>query len=258
MGGRFAFGCVGLWIFGTVWGGLAGVILSAPVVFLLFFGFKPLASQSSQLVEQSPPGIGDLVPFAIGYAIFAAAAHADIIVAYLKFAPYQLGVYSASSVLPKGILMLTLPIIQLAFPLMVGKHVDATPGFQVILKGFLLTGAVAMSGVMVTLLFREPICASQFGIATCDVPTMIYGALAMVPFALVRFLVSVDYSAHRDWVPSLLIIPLAVFVGVNSELSNDPAGLAMLFALFSLIALLLYPALRFAQPLLARFAPQSP
>ncbi|MDO8287788.1 MAG: hypothetical protein Q7T44_01075 [Parvibaculum sp.] len=258
MSGRLVFGTIGLWVFGTVWSGLAGVVFAAPVVFFLFFGLKPLISKPAKIPDLLPPNLSELVPFAIGYAIFAAVAHADIIVAYLMLDPYQLGVYSASSVLPKGILMLTLPIIQLAFPLMVDNRVKETPGMSVMVKGFLLTSVVAASGVIVAIIFRETVCASRYGFNSCDIPTMIYAAVAMIPFVLVRFLISVDYSAHRDWVPGLLIVPLCIFVGLNLNKPLDSQGLATLFLIFSFIVLLLYPALRIAQPLLLRLMPQSP
>lgn len=41
MTARFVFGLAGLWLFGTVWGALAGVVLSAPIIFILFFGISP-------------------------------------------------------------------------------------------------------------------------------------------------------------------------------------------------------------------------
>jgi O-antigen/teichoic acid export membrane protein len=244
---RFVLGLGGLWAFGTVWGGLAGVALSAPAAFVLFFGINPLASRVMGELPD-PPKLTEMVPFALGYALFSAAAHADIIVAYVALDPVHLGIYSASSVLPKGLLMATLPIIQLAFPLMVGRQVEARPGLGVILKGIALTGAVSVAGAAGIFLVSGPACSSSYGLAGCDPTTMIYGALAMISFGLLRFFVSIDYSVKRDWVPSLLAVPTVIFPAVIIGMPLTPETLALYFLIFSVATLLPYLLLSLFQP----------
>jgi O-antigen/teichoic acid export membrane protein len=242
---RFVLGLIGLWVFGTVWGGLAGVAISAPLAFVAFFGTSPLSDAKNQVAAVKPPRLVEIAPFALGYGIFSAAAHADIVVAYAVFDPVQLGVYSASSVLPKGLLMATLPIIQLAFPLMVGSNVAARLGLDVILKGIGLTIAVTMVGAAAIFALSGPACSSSYGLVGCDAQTMAVAALAMIPFGALRFLVSVDYSARRDWMPSLVILPAVAFIVFGLSAPLTPYGLAVDFAIFSVLTLLPYGLLRF-------------
>ena len=152
---RFGLGLAGLWLFQTVWGGLAGIALSAPIVFLLAFG-APRRVDGAEFSKAL--NIKALGPFALGYGLFAALAHLDILVAYLTMPRIDLGVYSASSVLPKGLLMVSLPIVQLAFPMMVGRHAAVLQSTSVFLKGLLLTFALTAFGAGAVMAVNDPVC----------------------------------------------------------------------------------------------------
>jgi O-antigen/teichoic acid export membrane protein/uncharacterized membrane protein len=241
---RFTLGLAGLWLFKTIWGGLAGIILSAPAVFLLFFG-APRNPRADGTDISRTLNINRLIPFALSYGVFAALAHFDILVAYLKMQPSDLGVYSASSVLPKGLFMVSLPIVQLAFPLMVGRHTAALPSIWVLLKGLLLTFTLTAIGGAVIMAVSGPVCTGSHGIAACDSTTMTYALGAIVVFCVVRFLISADFAAYRDWMPTILLAPLALF-GLYALRMQEmaPVDLARAFCLFSLMTLLFYASLR--------------
>ena len=243
---RFVLGLAGLYIFGTVWGGLTGVLLSAPIVFAMFFGLPAVGLGREVASDPKTARLGEIMPLAIGYTIFAATAHADIAVAYLRLPPIELGVYSASSVLPKGLLMATLPILQLAFPMMVGRQVASLPGRIVITKGLVLTLLLSSVGAAMIMVLSGPVCTGNLGFKACDATTMAFGLIAIIAFSVIRFLVSVDFSAKRDWIPSTMIVPLCLYGLAAMGTSVTPEEVAKAFCLFSLATLLFYPLLRFS------------
>lgn len=251
---RFVLGIVGLWVFSAVWGGLVGIALSAPLVLLLFFGLPPIRRAFESGLREAPR-ISAFTPFAIGYGLFATTAHVDILIAYATLDRTELGIYSASSVLPKGLLMLSLPVVQLAFPMMVGRQVAVLPSTSVIVKGLLLTFLLTAFGAAAIMTVSEPVCSGAYGITACDPKTMAFALAAIVMFCLLRFLISVDFAANRDWLPSLLAAPLVLFAAYAVGDSHDPLELARLFFVFSLMTLLFYPLVRAVHPLMARLRP---
>ena len=207
-----------------------------------------------------PPRISNLtslIPFGLGYGLFAAAAHVDILIAYFYLPTQELGVYSALPVLPKGPSMLTLPIIQLAFPMMVGRQAASLPSGVVIVKGLVLTTLLSSLGAGAIMALSEPACSGRLGFRACDPTTMSFGLLAIIVFEIVRFLVSVDFSAKRDLMPSALAVPLGLYCAFAGYGVKTPTALAQGFVLFSLATLLFYLLLRLVPFGAARAKPET-
>jgi len=247
---RFALAIGALWFFRTVWGGMVGIVMSAPIVFLWTFGIPRKNQFADSAALSQALDITALTPFAFSYGVFAAIAHADIVVAYLTMQPHALGVYSASSVLPKGLLMVSLPIVQLTFPMMVGRHAAVLPSTSIFLKGLLVTFALTAIGAIIIIALSEPVCNASYGIAACNSTAMAYGLVAIVVFCVIRFLISADFAANRDWLPTTLVVPLGLFGAYAFHIRRTtPVDLAQTFFLFSLIVLVFYSLLRVALPL---------
>jgi hypothetical protein len=180
---------------------------------------------------------------ASGFLLFMLLANADILAAYLTLDPVDLSIYSASSVLPKGLLIATLPLIQLIFPLIVGERASARPTVLLILRGALLTLLVSGAGAIAITVLSEPLCTGARGIASCNDDVMAYGLAAIVAMSMLRLAVSADYAAKNDLIPLLLAAPIvAGWLLVRTSDISAPLSLGQYYAAFSVATLVSYSA----------------
>lgn len=272
MTSRFIGGALGIYVMGNVWGGLLGIAVATLLpVFSLFRPwkmagrrfFRPWAGE-----EGTEQGLLAMIRFrtfaklSAGFILFMVVAHADILAAYRVLTPEQLTVYSASAVLPKGMLVLTLPLLQLLFPLIVGERASARPTRMLILRGAFLTLAVSAAGAFMIDLLSGPLCTSSYGIDSCDSGVMRMGLIAIVLMCVLRLAISVDYASHLDWAPltltfSLGVAALALFPGADWS----PQSLSTAYFYFSSATLFAYCvvsiAIRLSLNALRRAAPPT-
>ncbi len=257
MTSRFIGGALGIYILGNVWGGLLGIGIATLLPILgIFRPWKMIGRRFFRPWARSDKGdhsLLELIKFSsflklsAGFILFMVVAHADILVAYKVLTPDELSVYSASAVLPKGMLVLTLPLIQLLFPLIVGERASARPARLLIVRGALLTLIASAAGVLIIDLMSGPLCTSAYGIAFCDAGLMRSGLLAIVAMCLLRLAISVDYASHLDYVPLALAIALtAAMFALGAGAEWTPETLAQGYFYFSLATLLGYAILSLA------------
>ncbi len=230
MTSRFIGGALGIYLLRNVWGGLLGIALATILpIFVLFRPWKMIGRRFFRPWAHQEGGDQNLLALvrfssflklSAGFMLFMIVAHADILIAYRVLTPEQLSTYSASAVLPKGMLVLTLPLIQLLFPLIVGERASARPARMLIVRGAFLTLVVSAAGALMIDLLSGPLCTSSYGIASCDAGLMRFGLLAIVAMCLLRLAISVDYASHLDYVPltlSLSLVSAAFALGVDAQ-----------------------------------------
>lgn len=250
---RFIGGAVGIYLFKSVWAGLAGIAVAIilPVLALFkpwkmfgerfFFPWKSADPVNAKFLSHVKASA--FVNLSAGFLLFMLVANADILAAYAILEPAGLAVYSASSVLPKGLLIATLPLIQLLFPLIVGERASARPTIALIIRGAFLTLAVAGAGSVFIMFLAEPLCAGPHGISSCSNEVMGYGLAAIVAMSLLRLAVSADYAARNDLTPILLIAPIAIGGAMIVSLDvSTPLELGRFYAQFSVLTLAGYGA----------------
>lgn len=248
---RFVLGAGAIYLIGTVWSGLAGILLATAVLVLVFFRprrgytdgylFPWRRGDEANRTFRQLVQAGAFMKLALGYSTFMLMAYADIIVAYVFFDQTTLSAYAASAVLPKGLLMLTMPVIQLAFPLIVGEGANARPTMSLIVRSFALTVFTASAGALVIALFAHPVCSGQYGFAECQDNILIWGLAASVILSVLRLAVSVAYALHLDWLPAFLLLPLlAGFAAALVYGTNTPTELVRNFVVFCGATLLVY------------------
>lgn len=266
---RFAGGVAGIYFFRSVWAGLAGIAIAIflPITLLFrpwtmlrerfFFPWSTGNAADQKFVSMVK--FTSFAKLAAGFLLFMLVANADILAAYLTLDPVNLTIYSASSVLPKGLLIATLPLIQLIFPLIVGERASARPTVLLVVRGALLTLLVAGAGAIVIALLSEPLCTGAHGIASCNDDVMAYGLAAIVAMSLLRLAVSADYAAKNDFIPLLLTAPIAAgWLLISTSDISAPLPLGQYYAAFSVATLVSYSAasiaFRAAKLLRARMA----
>lgn len=257
MAARFIGGALGIFLFRSVWAGLAGIAIAIILPVLVLFQpwkmirqrfFFPWRSEETENAKfLSMIRVSAFANLSAGFLLFMLAANADILVAYAILDPTNLAIYSASSVLPKGLLIATLPLIQLLFPLIVGERANARPTIALIIRGALLTLAVAGGGGAFIMLLADPLCAGGRGISFCSNDVMAYGLAAIVAMSLLRLAVSADYAARNDFIPILLIAPIVIGGALALDRNiSAPIDLARFYATFSGVTLLGYGTASFA------------
>jgi len=122
MATRFTLAITAIYVIGTAWAGLTGILLAFVLVFAV--GYRFLTARGEADAATGPadmPNLVKMAPFLSSYGLLITLMYADIMQAYLGLGLVDLGRYSASSILPKAILIMTMPVIQVFFTVMVGQ-----------------------------------------------------------------------------------------------------------------------------------------
>ena len=106
----------GIVIFNTVWGALAGIVLSAVLVFAIFHAW--IFHTTGSRAEPAPITLPllTLVPASAGYGLMVLVSNLDVLFGYFVLSQTDLGLYSGSSVFPKAALVVITPLLQMLIP----------------------------------------------------------------------------------------------------------------------------------------------
>ena len=234
---RLVLCVVGILVFHSVWGALTGVVTSSVVVWL---GFHIWVAKSAGRVETelpSLPRILELLPFVAGYGLMIAVSNLDILLSYFLLSQEEVGIYSASSIFPKAILVVTMPLLQMLFPMLLSQQ-GSMRDFRVML--FKSVGVVAVLtalGTGLVLLVSDWLCGGSWGLRNCQPGPLDILLLSVVPLALLRILVLLQFTRGQDWLAIWLAIPTVLYVWVAWHSARDITTVAWQFAGFSGAAL---------------------
>jgi hypothetical protein len=230
---RAVFGIIGIVLFGAVWTAIVGWIVASTVLYLAFRPRVVGSPVNYAGVQADLPSRSGLLPLMVGYGAIMGFVYLDVIVGYVVLPSDSFGLYSASSVLPKMILVGLTPIMLMLFPLMIEKNIRV-PASVVRRIGLVLTG---LTGVAVLgLILASPIlCEGRWGLRYCQDAAFDGMMLSLIPLVLLRLLAFVAFASKRDWLPLLTLIPAAIFAGkfVLTSTAPSPTVLARDFAIFA-------------------------
>lgn len=212
---RFALGWLGLVLSGKVWGILTGMLVAT--VITCAFCYRQLSrGVTAVAAAETFPVIGAL-PFVAGLGGFTLLTHADTLLAYFMLLPDQLGIYTASALLPKAVLVAVVPVIQVLVPSL------AAGGPR---QGVKLTKAIVLTVAMVILawaalvLGRPLLCSDGGMIMHCVGDVLGTLMAAIIPLAVLRILLVADLTLGSDWGGALAALPglvvLVVFTRGNT------------------------------------------
>jgi O-antigen/teichoic acid export membrane protein len=240
---RFGLAVTGMALFGTTWGGLLGVVLAAGFVLILFSLY--ISSSKSVTPQQLPalPSIRELVPVVFGYVSLIVVSNLDVLLTYLLLKDDALGGYSASSVFPKGILVVVTPLLQMLYPMMVGSHeapLDIRRAFRKSVGVVLALSSVIAVGVFG---FSGLFCGGAWGLKLCQPFPLELLLISAVTLSVLRTLVLYQSARGRDWMALSMLVPAAVYLWIALESDRNVATVAMEFTTFSGLLLLYYGGL---------------
>ena len=240
---RFGLAVSGMALFGTTWGGLLGVVLAAIFVQILFkFLISSSKSAPPRALPALPP-IRELVPVVFGYFSLIVVSNLDVLLTYLLLKDDALGTYSASSVFPKGILVVVTPLLQMLYPMMVGRSEtprDIRRVFQKSVVVVLALSSVIAVGVFV---FSGLLCGGTWGLKLCQSYPLDLLLISAVTLSVLRALVLYQSARGRDWIALSMLIPAAVYISIALISDRNVTAVSMEFAAFCGMLLLYFGGL---------------
>jgi hypothetical protein len=135
----------------------------------------------------------------------------DILVAYFYLTSTALGAYSASSVLPKAVVVVIAPLLQMLFPVIVGQGVADRKIKLLMGKIFGVTILIGGSACTLILITGDWTCGSTFGIKFCEISVLEILLVSVMPIVLLRTIIIVQFARGSDLMPLWLAPPIALY-----------------------------------------------
>ncbi len=190
---QYTLAVTALYLFGTVWAGLTGFLVATTLMNVGVWAILP-ARTSGSAGDMGHDGAQlpwrtTILPQVIAYGLFTLRANLDVLLGYVLLSREQLGIYAASSILPKAIVTVTLPVAQVLLPVVAVRSHAGESVRLAIVKAITTVFVLGGCGALVLWLSSDLACSSRFGIRFCDARLMALLAGAAVPLAVVRVLV---------------------------------------------------------------------
>jgi O-antigen/teichoic acid export membrane protein len=230
---RFLFCMVGLLIFRTVWGGFIGIVTSAVLVFSALHLWVAKQTRDLQIDVSPVPSLLTMSPMAIGYGLTITISNLDVLVSYFMLNGEDLGVYSASSVFPKAIIVVVMPLLQMLFPIAMGAQVSKRQYHAIIGKSVAVLLAVTVCGSIATWALSDLLCGGTWGIKNCETGTLNVLLWSVVPMAFLRALVLLQFVLKLDYLAIWLSIPALIYTWIAFTSEHTIAVIARQFSLFA-------------------------
>jgi len=258
---RFVFCMIGILLFGSVSGALAGIVTSAVLVIVMFriwLARRIKLTGADSGPRLALPSITAILPVVIGYGLMTTMTNLDVLVSYFALKEADLGIYSASSVFPKAILVVMTPVSQMLFPMMFQRGAERRDFLTIVAKICAIVLFASVAAAAMTWLLSDYLCGGAVGLKLCSIPPLSALLLAAVPLALLRIAALFQLARGRDAVLLLLTVPIAIYAwfALKAPLSVD--SLASSFAVFSYAGLGFFAVAAGLRELVARVMTGGP
>lgn len=231
---RLILGMLGLILFHTVWGAFIGIVSSEIIVALILYVWA--AKQSIHLPVDIPkvPSLAVMWPVMIGYGLTITMSNIDVLMSYFLLDGANLGIYSASSVLPKAIIVVIMPLLQMLFPIAMGSHLSGRESRIILAKSGVVIIAISLCGVAATWFLSGQLCGGTWGINGCQVNTLDVLLWSVTPLVLLRALVLLQFARSLDWPALSLAIPIGIYLyAIEQSTAVTSLTIAKEFAVLS-------------------------
>ncbi len=242
---RLAFCLLGVLVLGTASGALLGVITSAVVAYVGFRLWVVKLGSGNPIKPPALPSPVTLLPAILGYGLLMAISNLDILLSYVLLKDGNLGVYSASSIFPKAMLVVTMPVLQILFPAMVGAKPLDQQSRKFVRKSGVAMAVITTAGVTAIGLLSGWLCGGRWGVKLCD-PSLMYVLLvSVVPLSLLRVLVLLQFARRRDWFVLWLGVPTTAYLWAVASRGWNLETMAAGFSVFSAAAFTFFLCIHF-------------
>lgn len=239
--------CVaGAALFRTVWGTLLGSVLSGVIIVAAFEVM--LVRGGSRRLDHEPklPSLISLLPVALGYGLLILVSNVDILISYFLLRGSAIGIYSASSVFPKGILVATTPIVQMLFAVMMGDRATAGIFRATARKSIWVVAVLTVGASLVVWILSPWLCGGDVGLRLCATLPLHVLLLSTVLLSLLRLTVILEFVQQRDWVILSLAFPAVIYIAVAWYSRPGIDMLARQFTIFTGVTLVFFTIIQLA------------
>lgn len=239
---RFVFGILGLVIVGSAWAGLFGICLAALAVFFSIYYIiaKPSQNRLLAVPDRDAQELKRIVFFCSSYGLFIVLMYLDIITAYIGLSRPELGMYSGACILGKSIILITNPIAQVFFPIMVEQNTNKGIEAVAVFKTFAITLLISSLPVSVILVFADFIGSAILGLGKYNVSLIRAVAMSAIPLCLLRILVLLQLSRGFDK-HALFLFPICLLqIIVLYSYRNNVVQFAWAFTVSCFVILFYY------------------
>ena len=241
---RLALSVLGAALFGTVWSPLLGSALAAV---LSFAGFQMILRRAAAPLRRAfakPPAFANLIPVVLGYGLLTVISNLDVLLSYFLLKDSAIGIYSASSVFPKGLLMVTMPVSQLLFAALLGDH-ESEDAFRTTVRTTIWVVGVLTAGAALAVWLLTPwLCGGDFGLKLCAPMPLDILLISAVLLSILRMTVLLEFVKQRDWLILSLLFPTLAYLVVAFVSTPGVETMAVQFAIFSAVALVFFTAIQ--------------
>jgi O-antigen/teichoic acid export membrane protein len=242
-----AVGAVGLLLTRSPWGCFAGMLVANLLTLGgLCWAVAGSGAAAPDATDDSPKlasySLRRALAFCSAFVGFVLFNNADIFLAYLVLSPADLGIYTASSVLPKAIVTATQPVVQIILPVVISIQGEGEDTSQAVMKAIFAAFALGAAAFVVLWVGSDLACGAPHGIRFCTSPLMLLLAAAAVPLSVIRTLVTADVAHGRYWLPHLPFLALVVFAAamtltkVSGPAENLHLATTYLYSCWGLLA----------------------
>ncbi len=243
MAGRLALCVAGILVFDTAGGALLGSLGSALVVVVCFHLLFVRGASARRVAVLALPSLLPLLPITLGYGVVIAVSNLDVLISFVLLSESDLGTYSASSVFPKAILVVTMPVLQFLFALMTAEHSGGLGYRRAAGKSGAIVFGLALVGAATVWLSAPWSCGGPWGLSLCEGTTLKVLLLSVLPLSLLRVLVLLQFARGRDARVLFLVLPVALYLWLAWNSGRSIDVVAEQFSMFSAACFVLFLAL---------------
>ena len=205
---------LGIILFRAVWGAFVGIVASGVIVALILHVWA--TKQRVHLRADVPrvPSLMAMWPVIIGYGLTITLSNVDVLMSYFLLDGINLGIYSASSVFPKAIIVVIMPLLQMLFPIAMGSHLSGRESRIILAKCGVVIIAISLCATMATWFLSGQLCGGVWGINGCQISTLNLLLWSVTPLVLLRAFVLFQFARGLDWLPISIAIPISAYLYV--------------------------------------------
>jgi O-antigen/teichoic acid export membrane protein len=253
--GQFALGAAGLLIFGTAWAAFLGMLTANGITLaVLLVAVRRMrgarahpSGQDGLTANVVAQSFRHLLPMCAALGGFVVLNNADVLVAYLKLSAAELGVYSASAVLPKAIVTATQAVSLVILPVATHIRAESVSIRPALAKAIGLTFALAALGALALWLVLGEACGGGFGIKFCDPALLLWLAGAAIAVSVARTAIIADVLGGRRWRPQLPVAAAALFAAAAWLGATGGMRLAVYYAIMCWLLLGIFALAKLAE-----------
>jgi Polysaccharide biosynthesis protein len=174
----------------------------------------PVSSRSEDTGQKTWPPfhVRAALPFAVEYGLFILVNNIDVLIAYVVLDNYALGVYAASTALPKALVTATYPVSQVMLPVMSAFGRDRRARHIALLKALFVCALFGAAGAIGLSVGSGLACNDTYGFRFCSPRVLTMLALSSIALGVTRVLVVAGLALgnQRHFViPLLMLITFA-------------------------------------------------